>query len=123
MSPGIGGDGKERGINHFAHKGLMKRFLCSNLSLANKIYPLVMDNAFPCFMIPQGVLSHMMRAIASGKPGVFTHVGMKTFVDPRVDGGRINDAAKSCDDIPRPPHYAQRRKTVSSIRLSTSMWL
>lgn len=97
---GIGGDGKDRGINHFAHKGLMRRFLCSNLSLANKIYPLVTDNAFPCFMIPQGVLSHMMRAIASGKPGVITEVGMKTFVDPRVDGGCINDAAKSCDDIP-----------------------
>lgn len=97
---GIGGDGKNRGINHFAHKGLMRRFLCSNLSLANKIYPLVMDNAFPCFMIPQGVLSHMMRAIAAGKPGVFTEVGMKTFVDPRVDGGRINEAARGCDDIP-----------------------
>ena len=38
---GIGGDGKDRGINHFAHKGLMRRFLCSNLSLANKIYPLI----------------------------------------------------------------------------------
>ena len=63
---GIGGDGKDRGINHFAHRGLMKRFLCSNLSLANKIYPLITENAFPCFMIPQGVLSHMMRAIAAG---------------------------------------------------------
>ncbi len=97
---GIGGDGKDRGINHFAHKGLMRRFLCSNLSLANKIYPLITENAFPCFMIPQGVLSHMMRAIASGKPGVITEVGMKTFVDPRVDGGCINDAAKTCDEIP-----------------------
>ena len=97
---GIGGDGVGRGINHFAHKGLMDRFLCSNLSLANRIYPLVMDNAFACFMIPQGVLSHMMRAIAAGKPGVFTEVGMKTFVDPRIDGGRINDAARACGDAP-----------------------
>lgn len=97
---GIGGDGKNRGINHFAHKGLMRRFLCSNLSLANKIYPLITENAFPCFMIPQGVLSHMMRAIASGKPGIITQVGMKTFVDPRVDGGCINDAAKACSEIP-----------------------
>ena len=97
---GIGGDGRDRGINHFAHKGLMRRFLCSNLSLANKIYPLITDNAFPCFMIPQGVLSHMMRAIASRKPGVITEVGMKTFVDPRVDGGCINDAAKASKDRP-----------------------
>ena len=97
---GIGGDGKDRGINHFAHKGLMRRFLCSNLSLANKIYPLITEDAFPCFMIPQGVLSHMMRAIASGKPGIITEVGMKTFVDPRIDGGCINDAAKACDERP-----------------------
>jgi len=92
---GIGGDGKDRGINHFAHPGLMRRFLCSNLSLAPKIYPLIMDNAFPTFMLPQGVLSHMMRAIASHKPGVISQVGMKTFVDPRIDGGCINEAAKS----------------------------
>lgn len=90
---GIGGDGKNRGINHFAHRGLVRRLLCANLSAAPKIYPLVMDNAFPTFMIPQGVLSHMMRAIASKKPGVISQVGMKTFVDPLVDGGRINQAA------------------------------
>lgn len=95
---GLGGDGVNRGINHFAHKDLMRRFLCSNLSLAPKIYPLIMDNAFPTFMIPQGVLASMMRQIASHGPGVITKVGMKTFVDPRNDGGRINDAAKMATD-------------------------
>ena len=90
---GIGGDGKDRGINHFAHKGLMRCFLCSNLSMANKMYPLIMNDEIPTYMIPQGVLSHMMRAVAAGMPGVITRVGMKTFVDPRVDGGRINQAA------------------------------
>lgn len=91
---GLGGDGKERGINHFAHKGLMRRFLCSNLSLAPKLYPLIMENTFPAFMLPQGVLSHMMRAIASHGPGVISQVGLKTFVDPRLDGGKMNEAAK-----------------------------
>lgn len=91
---GLGGDGKDRGINHFAHKGLMRRFLCSNLSLAPKIYPLIMDDVFPTFMLPQGVLSHMMRAVASHKPGVITQVGMKTFVDPRIDGGCINRSSR-----------------------------
>lgn len=95
---GVGGDGKDRGMNHLAHEGLMKRLLCSNLSLANKVYPLIMNNAFPTFMIPQGVLANMMRAITSGKPGVITKVGMHTFVDPRVDGGRINKAAYDSGD-------------------------
>ena len=97
---GIGGDGKNRGINHFAHKGLIKKLLCANLSLANKIYPYIVDGSIPCFMIPQGVLSHMMRAIASGKPGIITQVGMKTFVDPRVDGGCINETAKAFPERP-----------------------
>ena len=94
---GIGGDGKGRGINHFAHEGLMRRFLCSNLSLANKMYPLIMENKVPTWMIPQGVLSHMMRAIASGEKGVISRVGLRTFVDPHVDGGMINDAARTLD--------------------------
>ena len=85
---GLGGDGQQRGINHFAHRGLMRRFLCSNLSLAPKLYPLIMDNVFPTFMMPQGVLSHMMRAIAAHRPGIISQVGMKTFVDPRIDGGK-----------------------------------
>lgn len=95
---GIGGDGEGRGINHFAHKGLMRRLLCSNLSLAPKLYPLIMSNVFPTYMMPQGVLSHMMQAIASHKPGIISKVGIKTFVDPRYDGGKINDAAKSSDE-------------------------
>ena len=90
---GIGGDGEGRGINHFAHEGLMRRLLCSNLSLANRMYPLIMEDRVPTYMIPQGVLSHMMRAVTAGERGVISQVGMKTFVDPRVDGGRINRAA------------------------------
>ena len=50
----LGGDGRDRGINRFAHRGLMRRFLCSNLSLAPKLYPLIMDNTFPTFMMPTG---------------------------------------------------------------------
>ena len=34
---GIGGDGRRRGINHLAHRGLVSRLLCANLSAAPKI--------------------------------------------------------------------------------------
>ena len=95
---GIGGDGKNRGINHLAHRGLVSRLLCANLSAAPKIYPLVMDNAFPTFMIPQGVLSHMMRAIASKKPGVISQVGMKTF---RLEHSLLNRKGRDLTGIER----------------------
>jgi propionate CoA-transferase len=90
---GLNGDGKDRGINHFAHEGLVGRFFSSNLSLAPKMRPLVRDNAFPAYMIPQGVMSHMMRAIAAHRPGVISAVGLHTYVDPRLEGGRMNEAA------------------------------
>lgn len=90
---GLGGDGCRRGINHFAHRGMLSRLLCSNLSLANAIYPHISAGDFALFMAPQGVMSHMMRAIAGKKPGVLTSVGLRTFVDPRRDGCRMNQKA------------------------------
>lgn len=90
---GLGGDGVRRGINHFAHRGMVSRLFCSNLSLANSIYPNVSRGDFALFMAPQGVMSHMMRAIAGKKAGVVTEVGLGTFVDPRRDGCRMNRKA------------------------------
>lgn len=51
---GLGGDGRRRGINHFAHRGMLSRLLCSNLSLANAIYPHISAGDFALFMAPQG---------------------------------------------------------------------
>lgn len=90
---GLGGDGKRRGFNHFGHRGMVGRLYASNLSMAGKLAALVAADAFPAYLVPQGVLSQMFRAIAGRKPGVITRTGLHTFVDPRIEGARMNQAA------------------------------
>ena len=40
--------------------------------------------------------SHILRATAGRKPGLITHVGLKTYADPRREACKGNDAARNC---------------------------
>lgn len=85
------GDGADGGANRFAHEGLLKRIIGGHFNLAPKLGKLISENKLEAYNWPQGTIAQWLRSISGRKPGLITKVGLDTFIDPRIEGGKLND--------------------------------
>ena len=90
------GDGKGTGLSRFAHEGMVKRVIGGHWSWSPAMQALAAANKIEAYSFPGGVISTLLREIGAGRPGLITRIGLGTFADPRLDGGRCNAAAQDC---------------------------
>ena len=91
------GDSKGLGTGRLHHEGLLGRVIAANFGRMPKVAQAAQQNKIQAYNLPQGVISQLYRACAAGQPGLFSKVGLHTYVDPRHGGGRVNDV--TTDDI------------------------
>lgn len=87
---GLGDKAGGCGTDLLAVPGLVRCDIAGHLGMAPAMAAMITADQIECYNWPQGVISHLFRATAANTPGVFTKIGLHTFIDPRVEGGRMN---------------------------------
>ncbi|MGW6666343.1 acyl CoA:acetate/3-ketoacid CoA transferase [Peribacillus sp. NPDC055009] len=93
----VGWDPKRRtGLEHFAHKGMLKRLISGSFHIKEnqKVAGMIRNNEIEAYNFSMGTLFQLIRSIAGGHPGLLTKAGLHTYVDPRYDGGKLNEHTK-----------------------------
>ena len=84
------GAGVGTGSDHFAHPGMIKRLIAGHYNLAPTLKAMAINGEIEAYNLPQGTMAQMLRDAAGKRPGTITHVGLNTYVDPRIEGAKVN---------------------------------
>lgn len=88
------GDRNTTGLNRFAHEGLVAKVVGGHWVWSPRMQALAREEKIAAYVLPAGVLMQLFREIGAGRPGLLSHVGLGTFIDPRIEGGRMNHSAR-----------------------------
>ena len=83
-----------RGDSRFAHPGFLKRVICTHPDAVPPLRKMIENDEIEGYIFPQGVLNQLFRSIAAKQPGIISKIGLGTYMDPRLEGGRVNRAAR-----------------------------
>lgn len=96
-----------KGIDHIARDGLITTVIAgsypsgpSSLPMP-QIWHMVVDDRIAAYNVPSGIMFDMHRDVAARRPGVFTKVGLQTFVDPIREGCAMNARAAAAPIVKR----------------------
>lgn len=90
---------RQRGIQHLAHQGLLRRIIGAHWGLSPRLMEMISGNEVEAYCLPQGQMAQLYRVMAQGLPGKISKVGLGTFVDPRLEGGKMNQRTRQLPDI------------------------
>ncbi|MCC6177978.1 MAG: hypothetical protein IT305_21975 [Chloroflexi bacterium] len=85
------------GFNRLAHAGLLRRVVGGSFSRArgHELNTAIREGTLEAYNLPVGTILGLLRAAARCEPGMLTTTGLETYIDPRRDGGRLNDRTTS----------------------------
>lgn len=91
------GDWKGRGAGVLAEDGMegfVRKVVTSHIGSEPQMAKAVEEKKMECYFWPLGVMCQWYTEVARRSPGLLSKTGLGTFIDPRVEGGKVNSISK-----------------------------
>src|SRR5699024_5107648 len=93
------GVGERRGLDNLIEPELIKRVVTSHIATSPLANQATQENKFEMYQLPQGIIGKLYRNAAGKGPGVFSQIGIDTFIDPKNEGGKLNQKAEEAFNL------------------------